>query len=61
LSYSFIWRVESLLVAFIWKGSSISYFGAKVAWDFVSYPLKKKGLGIKRVKTWNKATIIKHV
>ena len=54
-------RIEGILSAFLWKGSSLSTSGAKVAWASVCYPLREGGLGIKRVKDWNRAAILKHV
>ena len=54
-------RIESILAAFLWKGTSLSPSGAKVAWSSVCYPLREGGLGIKRVKDWNQAALLKRV
>lgn len=54
-------KIEGILQGFLWKGTSLWPSGAKVAWASVCYPLKEGGLGIKRCKDWNKATILKHV
>lgn len=54
-------RIESFLAAFLWKGTSLSHSGAKVAWASLCYPLKEGGLGIKRIQDWNRAAILKHI
>ncbi|KAJ0008203.1 hypothetical protein Pint_30736 [Pistacia integerrima] len=54
-------RIESILASFLWKGTSLSHSGAKVAWSSVCYPLTEGGLGIKRIQDWNRAAILKHV
>jgi hypothetical protein len=56
-----IQKLESILSAFLWKGSSMSHAGAKVAWHTLCYPLKEGGLGIKSLTTWNKAATMKHI
>jgi hypothetical protein len=58
---SIIRNIEGLLATFLWKGSFISSLGAKMAWALVCYPIQEGGLRIKRVKSWNKIAIIKHV
>ncbi|XP_031255913.1 uncharacterized protein LOC116113894 [Pistacia vera] len=54
-------RIESILASFLWKGTSLSPSGAKVAWSSVCYPLTEGGLGIKRIQDWNRAAILKYV
>ncbi|KAJ6889554.1 hypothetical protein NC652_030338 [Populus alba x Populus x berolinensis] len=54
-------KIESTLAAFLWRGTSLSHAGAKVAWHAVCYPLNEGGLGIKNLKHWNQAAIIKHI
>ena len=61
LPCSIIRKIESTLAAFLWKGTSLTSSGAKVAWDSVCYPIKEGGLGIKKIKTWNRAAILKHI
>jgi hypothetical protein len=61
LPCSIIRKIESTLAAFLWKGTSLTSSGAKVAWDSLCYPLKEGGLGIKKIKIWNKAAILKHI
>jgi hypothetical protein len=54
-------KIESILAAFLWRGTSLTTSGAKVAWHSVCYPMKEGGLGIKRLKAWNKAATLKHI
>ena len=61
LPSSIIKRVEGILAAFLWKGTSLTPTGAKVAWASLCYPKIEGGLGIKRIKDWNKAAILKLV
>ena len=61
LPNSIIRKIESSLAAFLWKGTSLSHTRAKVAWSTLCYPLDEGGLGIKNIKTWNKAATLKYV
>lgn len=61
LSATTVRQIESILASFLWRGTSLSSFGAKVAWSSVCYPLREGGLGIKRIQDWNRAAILKHV
>lgn len=54
-------RIDGILVAFLWKVSSLSHLEVKTAWASVCYPFKEGGLGIKWIKTWNKAVALKHM
>lgn len=54
-------KIETILSAFLWKGTALTHRGAKVAWTSLCYPLQEGGLGIKSIKTWNKAALLKHV
>jgi mannosylglycoprotein endo-beta-mannosidase len=54
-------KIESTLAAFLWRGTSLSHAGAKVAWHAVCYPLNEGGLGVKNLKHWNQAATIKHI
>jgi hypothetical protein len=49
------------LAAFLWRGTSLSSAGAKVAWHTICYPEQEGGLGVKRLKTWNQAATLKHI
>jgi hypothetical protein len=54
-------KIESILAAFLWKDTTLSTAGAKVSWSSICYPLQEGGLGIKRLKVWNRAVTIKHI
>ncbi|KAJ6952190.1 hypothetical protein NC653_041365 [Populus alba x Populus x berolinensis] len=54
-------QIESILAAFLWRGTSLSHAGAKVAWQAICYPEKEGGLGVKRLKIWNQAATLKHI
>nr|TKS17240.1 hypothetical protein D5086_0000020710 [Populus alba] len=54
-------KIERTLTAFLWRGTSLSHAGAKVAWHAICYPLNEGGLGIKKLKHWNQAATIKHI
>jgi len=54
-------KIESILASFLWKGASLSSNGSKVSWSSICYPLQEGGLGIKSLKTWNKAATMKHI
>ncbi|KAJ7009375.1 hypothetical protein NC653_000139 [Populus alba x Populus x berolinensis] len=45
----------------LWTSASLTYAGAKVTWASLCYPKTEGGLGIKRIKDWNKAAILKLV
>ena len=47
--------------AFLWKGVDLKNTGAKVAWTEVCKPKDEGGLGIKRLKDWNSALLMKHI
>ena len=53
--------IESLLSAFLWKGTSLATTGAKVAWKDLCFPKSEEGLGLKRIKVWNQAATTKHI
>ncbi|GAV87812.1 hypothetical protein CFOL_v3_31238 [Cephalotus follicularis] len=48
---------EKVLRDFLWGGPS----RAKVKWKEVCKPLQEGGLGIKDMKTWNKALLLKQI
>ncbi|KAJ6925336.1 hypothetical protein NC651_009874 [Populus alba x Populus x berolinensis] len=56
-----ITKIESILAAFLWRGSSLTSTGAKVAWKAICYALQEGGLGVKNIKTWNRAATLKHI
>ncbi|KAG5223520.1 reverse transcriptase domain, Reverse transcriptase zinc-binding [Salix suchowensis] len=54
-------KIESILKAFLWKGSSLAKGGLKVAWSMVCRTKEEGGLGIKAIRGWNKAVIMKQI
>uniref|UniRef100_A0A6N2KQ62 Reverse transcriptase zinc-binding domain-containing protein n=1 Tax=Salix viminalis TaxID=40686 RepID=A0A6N2KQ62_SALVM len=60
LPCSIVKRIESILSAFLWKGCSLLTTGAKVSWSALCFPQKEGGLGLKSIKSWNKAATLKH-
>lgn len=61
LPASIVATIDSLLSAFLWHGASLSPKGAKVAWNTICYPKREGGLGIKSLRTWNRAAMMKHI
>lgn len=59
LPCSVIKKIERTMAAFLWKGVTLSPYGAKVAWSSVCFPTNEGGLGVKRLHIWNKAAITK--
>lgn len=53
--------IQSILCRFLWKGSSLAKFGARVAWSAISLPTSEGGLGLKNLLDWNKALIMSHL
>ncbi|XP_039034030.1 uncharacterized protein LOC120170067 [Hibiscus syriacus] len=59
LPQSIINKIEQLCSRFFWKGSDKAACSARVSWAKI-YQSKSEGeLGLKNVKTWNKACMIK--
>lgn len=54
-------ELKVIFSRFLWKGPSLSKFGAKVAWSKVSLPLSEGGMGLKQLDMWNKADILLHL
>ena len=52
-------EIESILSAFLWNGVSLSRKGAKVSWADISSPKDEGGLGVKKVRDWNAASLIR--
>lgn len=53
--------IQSILSRFLWKGPSLSKYGAKVSWSTISAPIAEGGLGIKNLLDWNKSLLILHL
>ena len=52
-------RINSLCGLFLWKGKMDAHHSAKVSWETVTKDKSCGGLGVKDLKTWNKACCIK--
>ena len=61
LPVAVIRRIESIMARFLWRGPSLEKNGAKVSWANLCYPLNEGGLGIKSLREWNKAALLKLV
>ncbi|KAG6761955.1 hypothetical protein POTOM_032433 [Populus tomentosa] len=61
LPCSSIRKLESILAGFLWKWTSLNPCGAKVAWHSLCFPKKEGSLGLKRLKVWNKAAVMKQI
>ena len=53
-------NVEQKLRAFLWTGAELRTVGAKVSWKEVCLPKQEGGLGVKDLKAWNKALMLRH-
>ncbi|XP_039008452.1 uncharacterized protein LOC120136511 [Hibiscus syriacus] len=58
LPQSIIKKIEQLCSRFFWKGSDKAATGARVSWETICKPKHEGGLGLKDLKTWNKACMI---
>jgi hypothetical protein len=45
---------------FLWCGQAVKA-RAKVAWERVCTPKREGGLGIKKLETWNQASMMVHI
>lgn len=52
--------VNEVLRRFIWSGTKLKKYDAKVDWDDVCCPKKEWGLGIKCIVVWDKACMLRH-
>uniref|UniRef100_A0A2N9H1D4 Reverse transcriptase domain-containing protein n=1 Tax=Fagus sylvatica TaxID=28930 RepID=A0A2N9H1D4_FAGSY len=53
--------IEQCFNQFLWKGRGEGRGGVRVAWEKVCLPKNQGGLGLKRVKDWNRASIMKFI
>lgn len=54
-------RINSLCRVFLWKGKIEGPHSARVSWEMVTKPKINGGLGIKYLKTWNKAFCLRMI
>ncbi|XP_039024391.1 uncharacterized protein LOC120157277 [Hibiscus syriacus] len=52
-------RINQLCSRFLWKGFDTSTTCARVSWDKICCPKIEGGLGLKDLKSWNKAYMMK--
>jgi hypothetical protein len=52
--------VEQKLNRFLWCGQDCKA-KAKVTWEKICVPKKERGLGLRRLEVWNKATMLNHI
>ena len=52
-------HINSLCVAFLWKGNLDGRYTTRVAWETVCSPKEEGGLGLKNLNLWNKTCSIK--
>ena len=46
---------------FLWSGTNVNARRAKVGWKALCLPKEEGGIGLRRVKDWNDAAIMKHI
>ncbi|XP_039008860.1 uncharacterized protein LOC120137071 [Hibiscus syriacus] len=51
-------RLEQLCSRFLWKGNDTTAKGARISWDQICCPKSEGGLGLKDIRSWNKACMI---
>ncbi|KAJ9536330.1 hypothetical protein OSB04_un000493 [Centaurea solstitialis] len=56
-----IHELEALFRKFLWAQGESAQGKCKLSWDVVCQPIDKGGLGIRRLATWNRAMIAKHL
>ncbi|XP_039045554.1 uncharacterized protein LOC120185389 [Hibiscus syriacus] len=59
LPQAIISKIEQLCSRFFWKGSDKSATGARISWTKICQLKSEGGLGLKNLKDWNKACLIK--
>lgn len=52
-------EIDSLCSKFLWKGKTDGANAAKVAWAKVTTPKQEGGLGLRKISTWNLASVLK--
>ena len=55
------YKIEQIFNLFLWSGKDVNARRAKVGWKFLSRPKEEGGLGLRRIKDWNDAAIMKHI
>ena len=55
------YKIEQIFNGFLWSGKKGNARRAKVGWKSLCLPKDEGGLGLRHVKDWNDATIMKHI
>ena len=55
------YKIEQIFSGFLWSGTDVNARRAKVGWKSLCLPKEEGGIGLRRVKDWNDATIMKHI
>ncbi|KAE8681581.1 hypothetical protein F3Y22_tig00111311pilonHSYRG00001 [Hibiscus syriacus] len=58
LPNSVLMKIEQLCSRFFWKGTDKSASGVRVSWKNICFLKSEGGLGVKDMKSWNKACMI---
>ena len=54
-------KIEQMFNRFLWSGTVDNARRAKVSWKSICIPREEGGLGLRRVKHWNDAAVMKHI
>ena len=54
-------KIEQIFNNFLWSGKLGNASRAKIRWEYVCLPKEEGGLGLRRVKDSNDASVIKHI
>ncbi|XP_039036460.1 uncharacterized protein LOC120173331 [Hibiscus syriacus] len=55
LPSSILKKIDQICSRYFWKGADKSAAGARVSWDNICTSKSEGGLGLKNIKTWNRA------
>ena len=55
------YKIEQIFSGFLWSGKDVNARRAKVGWKTLCLPKEEGGLGLRRIKDWNDASIMKHI
>ena len=55
------YKIEQIFSGFLWSGKDVNARRAKVGWKSLCLPKEEGGLGLRRIKDLNDATIMKHI